>query len=74
MLLHGKISNIFFSETAWPMKAKFYVEHQWVGETKVWSRSPGHMTKMAATPLYVKNRSKIFFSRTSVPISMKLGM
>ena len=25
----------FFSETAWPMKAKFYVEHPWVGGTKV---------------------------------------
>ena len=26
-------SNIFFSETAWPIKAKFYVEHPWVGGT-----------------------------------------
>ena len=24
-----------FSETAWPIKAKFYVEHPWVGGTKV---------------------------------------
>ena len=24
-----------FSETAWPFKAKFYVEHPWVGGTKV---------------------------------------
>ena len=28
-------SKIFFSETAWPIKAKFYVEHPWVGGTKV---------------------------------------
>ena len=34
----------------------------------------GHMTKMAATPIYGKNPSKIFFSRTGGPISMKLGM
>ena len=25
------ISNIFSSETAWPMKAKFYMEPPWVG-------------------------------------------
>ena len=25
-------SNIFFSETAWPIEAKFYVEPPWVGE------------------------------------------
>ena len=28
-------SKIFFSETAQPIKAKFYVEHPWVRETKV---------------------------------------
>ena len=32
------------------------------------------MTKMAATPIYGKNASKIFFSGTGRPISMKLGM
>ena len=31
------------------------------------------MTKMAATPIYCKNPSKIF-SRTGGPISTKLGM
>ena len=35
---------------------------------------PGHMTKMAATPIYGKNHSKIFFSRTGRPIFMKLSM
>ena len=47
-------SNIFSSETAWPMKAKFYVESPWEGGTKVCINGPGHMTKMAATPIYVK--------------------
>ena len=61
-------SNIFFSETAWPIKAKFYVEPPWAGGTKFCSRHMGHMTKMAATPIYGKNPSKIFFSRTSWPI------
>ena len=32
------------------------------------------MTKMDATPIYGKNPSKIFFSRTGGPISTKLGM
>ena len=51
------ISNIF-SETAWPIKAKFYVEPPWVGGTKVCSRHPGHMTKMAAMPKYGKKPLK----------------
>ena len=34
---------------------------------------PGHMTKMAAMPIYGKNPSKIFFSRTGGLISTKLG-
>ena len=34
----------------------------------------GHMTKMAAMPIYGKNLSKIFFSGTGSPISTKLGM
>ena len=67
-------SNIFTSETAWPIKAKFYVEPPWVGGTNFCSRHLGHMTKMAATPIYGKNPSKIFFSRTGRRISTKLGM
>ena len=66
--------NIFFSETAWPIKAKFYVEPPWEGGTKVYINGPGHMTKMAATPIYGKNPSKIFFSGTGGPIFTKLGM
>ena len=34
-------SNVFSSETAWQMKAKFYVE------PKVYINGSGHMTKMA---------------------------
>ena len=68
------ISNIFSSETAWPIKAKFYVEPPWEGGTKVCINVPGHMTKMAPTPIYGKNLSKIFFSRTGRPIFTKLGM
>ena len=67
------ISKIF-SETAWPIKLKFYVEPPWVGGMEVCSRNFGHMTKMAATPIYGKNLSQIFFSRTGRPISTKLGL
>ena len=67
-------SNIFSSKTAWPIKAKFYVEPPWEGGTKVYINGPGHMTKMAAMPIYGKNPSKIFFSRTGGPIFMKLGI
>ena len=67
-------SDIFFSETTWPIEAKFYVEPPWVGGTIFCLRHLGHMTKMAATPIYGKNPSKIFFSRTGRPIFTKLGM
>ena len=43
------------------------------GGTKVCSNGPGHMTKMAATPIYGKNPSKIF-SRTRRPMTFGLGM
>ena len=49
------ISNIISSETAWPIKAKFYVESPWERGTKVYINGPNHMTKMAAMPIYGKN-------------------
>ena len=67
-------SNIFFSETVWLIKAKFYMEPPWVGRAKVCSRHPCHMTKISATPIYGKNPSKIFFSGTGGRISTKLDM
>ena len=51
-------SNVFSSETAWPIKAKFYVEPPWEGGTKVCINGPGHMTKMAAMPINGKNLKK----------------
>ena len=40
--------NIFSSETAWAIKAKFYVEPPWEGGMKVYINDPGHMMKMAS--------------------------
>ena len=71
---HPPFSKIFFSETAWPIKAKFYVKHLWEGGTNVFINNPGDMTKMAAMPIYGKYPSKIFSSGTCGPISTKLGM
>ena len=47
-----------FSINAWPIKAKFYVEPPWEGGKKVYINDTGHMTKMAATPIYGKNIQK----------------
>ena len=51
-------SNVFSSETAWLLKAKFYVELPWEGGIKVYINGPGHMTKMAVMPIYGKNLKK----------------
>ena len=49
------ISNVFLSKTAWPIKAKFYLEPPWQGGNKVYINGPGHMIKMAAMTIYGKN-------------------
>ena len=51
-------SNVFSSETARPIKAKFYMEPLWEGGTNVYINNPGHMTKMAAMPIYGQNLYK----------------
>ena len=51
-------SNIFSLETAWPIKAKFYVEPPWEGGTKLYINDPGHMTKMAAMLKNAQNLEK----------------
>ena len=51
-------SNIFSSETTGPIEVKFHVDPPWDGGTKVCSNGPGHMTKMAAMPIYGKNLKK----------------
>ena len=58
------ISNI--SETAWPIKVKFYVEPPWEGGMKVYINGPGHMTKMADMPIYGKNLKKSSFPEPEV--------
>ena len=63
-----------FSKITGPIETKFHVEPPWVGGMKVCSGGLGHMTKMAATPVYGKNHLKILFSRTKGPMTLGLGM
>ena len=51
-------SKIVFSETAWPMKAKFYMMHLYEGGTNVYINNPCHITKMATMPIYGKTLQK----------------
>ena len=67
-------SNIFSSETTGPIEAKFHMEPPWDRGTKVCSNGSGHMTKMAAMPIYGKNLKKFFFSGTKRLMTLKLGM
>ena len=61
-------SNIS-SETVEPNEAKFHVESPWDGwGMKVCSNGPGHMTNMAAMPIYGKNL------KNKSPMTVKLGM
>ena len=46
------------SETTGPIEARFQVESSWDGGMKVCSNGPGHLTKMAAMPIYGKNHKK----------------
>ena len=59
----SRFSNIS-SETPGLIEAKFHVEPPWDGGMKVCSTDPGHMTSMAAMPIYGKNL-KIYSSLES---------
>ena len=52
------ISNDFSSETAGPIVTKFHIEPPGTLGTKSCSNGPGHMTNMAAMPIYGKNLKK----------------
>ena len=49
------IFSIFSSETTRPIELKFHMETPKDGGTKVCSNVPGHVTKMAAMPIYGRN-------------------
>ena len=51
------LSNTFFSEIAWPIKTKFYVEPPWEVGKKAFINGTGHMTKVAAC-LFMKKKNQ----------------
>ena len=53
--IHVYDQNIQISETAWPIKAKLYVELYWEKGMKVCINGQGHMTKTAAMAINSKN-------------------
>ena len=60
--------------TTGPVEAKLHSEPLWDSGRKSCLNGSGHMTKMAVMPIYGKNPSKIFFTGTTLPFAMKLGM
>ena len=48
----------FLSNPTGPIEAEFHVEPPLEGETKICSNGPGHMTEMAAMPIYGKKLLK----------------
>ena len=56
--LRVNIFKLLHLRKAGPIEAKFHVEPPWDVGTKVCSNGPGHMTKVAAKPIYGKNLKK----------------
>ena len=54
----------YLLKTPGPSEVRFYMEHLYLAGTKDYIISPGHMTKIAAMPIYDKNLLKIFFSKS----------
>ena len=48
-------TSFFFSETTWPINAKYYVEPSGEVGKKIYINGSGHIAKMAAMPIYCKN-------------------
>ena len=72
--VHTKIQAGFCQKLLGHSELNFFMKAFRYKEMKIYYYDPGHMTKMATRPIYGKNPSKIFFSRTGGPIFTKLGM
>ena len=66
--------NIVSSQTIGPIELKFHMKTPYDKSAKIYAKYFGHMTKMAATPIYGKNLLKIILSRTRRPVTLRLGM
>ena len=63
-----------FSETTWQVELNFHMETPYDRLAKIYANCFCHMTKMATTPIYGKNRLKVFFSRTRRLMTLGLGI
>ena len=66
--------NIVFSQNIGPIEVKFHVKTPYDKLAKIYAKYFGHITKMAAMPIYGKNLLKILFSRTKRPVTLRLDM
>ena len=57
-----------------PIELKFHVKTPYDKLAKIYTEYFGHLTKMAAMPIYGNFFLKIFFSRTRRPVTLRLGM
>ena len=60
LYVRSQCSNIFFYETTWPFIIKLHTEHPLEGGTKVCINGQGHITKMAAMPIYGKTEPGVY--------------
>ena len=74
VLCLSQFSKIFSSETTRSIEIKFHIKTSLDAGTKVCESGQGHMTKMAAIPIYVKNPLNVLYSRTRRLITLGLGM
>ena len=66
--------NIVSSETTRPFELKFHMKTPYDRLAKIYAKCTGHMTKMAATPIYGKNPLNAFYSGTKRPMALGLCM
>ena len=60
----------FSDENTRPISIKFHMQPLGKRGKKIYIFCPGHITKMAALPIYGKNHSNDFFSRTTRQIRL----
>ena len=66
--------NLFSSITTRRIEAKCHEEPLWNRGMKACSNGPGHMTKMAAMPIYGKNHLRCFSLGSERPMTLKLSI
>ena len=72
--LRFQSSNLFFSKTVGRVETKIHMKGLGRIGMKIYTNELGHMTDMAAMPIYGKNLKKIFFSRTNKSMTLKHNM